>query len=113
MEFSYSEKIITINGCQIKLPYTVDKVAYDKLNDQFIILFHYMEEKNSSRFKNLYAYNASGSIIWVAELPANSNFDAYTSIKLKSGQLDAFSFSCNACHIDLSNGKIIEQKFTK
>ena len=61
---------------------------------------------------NIYAKNVKGKIIWFAELPMIE--DCYSNpMKIMGGYLRVSSWKGFDVQIDLENGKILENNFTK
>jgi hypothetical protein len=91
-------------------------------SDDAVVLLEYWTEPGT--LANLVRLNASGDIIWRAELPTIADVgggqaewlggdDAWVAVALRGSALTANSWSCFFCVLDALTGAIVSATFTK
>jgi hypothetical protein len=80
--------------------------------DDCIVLYPYMSSQQRI-FDNLVRCRCDGSVVWRAELPETSEWDAYVAVQLGKDGLTANSWSCWYVTLDPDTGRILSARFTK
>jgi len=87
--------------------YDVEKILPIPENTDLIVLL-----SHKISFRNILRCHPNGKIVWLAELPTDSN-DVYTHIDWNGNSLTANSWSCFYVTLDINTGKILSSAFTK
>ncbi|MDH5178080.1 MAG: hypothetical protein OEY07_00255 [Gammaproteobacteria bacterium] len=111
----FKEKTLVTSNGNINLPYNIlDAIESD---GALLVIYDYMEFPPNQPAHNLVRINEKGKQLWEAENPTGSQTDAYTNFirtgKTLPGNIAANNFSGYYCIIDISNGKLINARFTK
>ena len=119
MKLSSQERLLTVNGVKILLPWpALDVVETD---DKVVVLLdpsYYLKDqaykeslkKGGAAIRNLIAFRADGVKLWEAPFPESSDY--YYKIA-SSSPLIVNSFSSYRCEIDLEDGSITGLEFMK
>ncbi len=87
-----------------------------KLVDKLVLVItDYMAHPKHATARNLAAYSSVGERLWVAENPTSEGADAYVSFlgAPKDGAIHVHNFAGYDCTVRLSDGKLLEARFTK
>lgn len=107
----FSGSSLRYGKLEITLPHPVSDAFED--HGVIVVLFDPDEIAGTeNRFKNLWAYSASGKKLWEAELPTKRGADVFYRITNKAPLL-VNSFSSHECEIDLKTGELLRADFYK
>jgi len=82
-----------------------------QFEDKLLVIYDWMKFPFASSIRNLYAYDAEGGRLWVAEARRLGYF--YTGFAGDGRLVKAATWDCFCCTLDPETGKIIEEVFTK
>ncbi|MCB0702371.1 MAG: hypothetical protein R2863_07830 [Candidatus Kapaibacterium sp.] len=89
----------------------IQKIEY---KDKLIKLYDWMEYKLDEPARNVECFDLDGEWLWtISSLTKDERTDCWTNIDVKDDKLKAFNFMCYSCEIDLNDGTIINEVFTK
>lgn len=77
-----------------------------------VVVFDWSED-NRARLENLVCVDASGDVVWTAELPEGTGQDCFTGVRLVCGAVYAFTWSSFMLTLDPASGKTLGSVFTK
>ncbi|MDT0622030.1 hypothetical protein [Croceitalea vernalis] len=89
----------------------IQKIEY---KDKLIELYDWMEYKSDEPARNVECYDLDGKLLWtISSLTKEERTDCWTNINVKDDKLKASNFMGYSCEIDMNDGTIINQVFTK
>ena len=106
----FRDQTLHLDQSVLELDYPIQDIRV--FENIVVVLFRPDSFKGSGQFRNLVAYDLSGSRRWTAELPTNLGMDAYYQIVQNDG-LVVDSYCSYRCEVELSTGRIIEKESCK
>ncbi|QKG57233.1 hypothetical protein GKZ68_11760 [Hymenobacter sp. BRD128] len=82
-----------------------------QFEDKLLVIYDWIRLSFAGPIRNLYAYDAEGGRVWIAESRRLGDF--YTGFVGDGRLLKATTWDCFCCTLDPETGKIVESIFTK
>lgn len=82
-----------------------------QFEDKLLVIYDWMKFPFAGPVRNLYAYDAEGGSLWIAE--ARQLGDFYTGFVGDGRQIKAATWDCFCCTLDPETGRIIYSEWTK
>ncbi|MFD1470130.1 hypothetical protein ACFQ48_18015 [Hymenobacter caeli] len=82
-----------------------------QFGDTLLVIYDWMQFPQKNSIRNLYAYDAHGERLWIAEERRPGDF--FTGFAGDGQSLKVTTWDCFCCILDPKTGKIINCKFVK